>query len=130
MGGFSTPRLIYELSSGDMRCRGYQSGSNVGEARGGFTVQQGGAANVQIYLTGVAAREAPQEQPMAPTNAYVLGSVSNLGNIDSPTGFVTEPVTSPFSLTSVDPPGVVDTPTLIADNEGAWNYYSWLLESR
>jgi hypothetical protein len=86
-----------------------------------FTVQQGGAPNIRIYLTGVARREAPNEVAVAPTNAAYFVTVSNLGNVDYAGGFISQPVNQPFALTSVSSGGIATLATLAADSEVVWS---------
>lgn len=87
---------------------------------GAFTVQPGGAPNIQISLTGVVRVSPPQDQSHFPSSAAVFVTVSNAGNVDS-AGLVLEPVLTPFSLTSVSPPGVADLATLMSDSEVTWS---------
>lgn len=87
---------------------------------GGFTVQQGGTYNVQAYLTGAIAREAPYEQQTSPTDGVFFVTLTNTGNVDSGNVFVGQPVTAPFSLTSVSPPGITNFGSLAADSVAFW----------
>ena len=68
-----------------------------------FTVQQGGAPNIQIDLTGVEERKVPGEVALGPADAVVLATVSNTGNVDAAGGFVYLPLNSGFTLTSTSP---------------------------
>src|SRR5205814_2215542 len=86
-----------------------------------FAVQQGGAPNIQIYLTGFEVRKDPPEVSLGPADTVVFATISNIGNVDSSKMLVTEPVPTPFSLTSVSPAGVTDLASLTAGSEAAWN---------
>ncbi len=70
---------------------------------GGFTVQQGGAPNIQISIVGAESVEAPYDQPAA-TNAVIVTTVQNTGNVDLSGGVLSVPLPSPFELTSANPP--------------------------
>jgi Beta-propeller repeat len=85
-----------------------------------FTIQQGGAPNIQVHLTGVVARTAPGEVAVAPANALVIATVSNTGTVDSTGGFVVEPL-NPFSPTSVNPSAIANSATLAANQQVVWN---------
>jgi protein-disulfide isomerase len=87
----------------------------------GFTVQQGGTPSIQFYLTGVEERKVPAEVAVGPAEAIVFATVSNTGNVDSGAFLVSEPVAPPFSLTSVNPPGVASLATLTADSQVVWS---------
>ncbi len=83
-----------------------------------FKVQQGGAPNIQIYLTGM---EEPKNHPVAHDDDIVFFSVANVGNVDSPGALIVEPVTAPFSLTSVSPAGVASLAALTAGSTAMWS---------
>ncbi|HLK66557.1 MAG TPA: SBBP repeat-containing protein [Bryobacteraceae bacterium] len=70
-----------------------------------FTVQQGGAPNIRLYLTGLEVRKVPVEVSLGPADAVELVTVSNTGSIDSTGGIVSLPLSPPFTLTSSSPPG-------------------------
>jgi hypothetical protein len=81
-----------------------------------FTVQQGGAPNIEASLIGVA-----QSHPdVSSTGAAYFLTVSNTGSVDSG-ALVIVPVTPPFSLTSVNPPGVTNLAGLTAGSEAMWS---------
>ncbi|MGA2581371.1 MAG: SBBP repeat-containing protein [Bryobacteraceae bacterium] len=84
-----------------------------------FAVQQGGTPNIQVYLTGVVARQAPPEEPTAPANAFMLATVSNTGGVDSP-GLIATLSLSPFGLTSASPDGL---------GAGGSNFEVWISDS-
>jgi hypothetical protein len=86
-----------------------------------FTVKQGGAPNLRIYLTGAEVRKVPGEVPLGPADAVMFATVSNTGNVDSAGGFVFEPINAPFSPTSVTPAAVVNLTTLQTDSAVMWN---------
>ena len=85
-----------------------------------FTVQQGGAPNIQISLTGAARYVTGPETPVPYTNAIVFATVSNIGNVDPPPILVLEPVPPPFSLTSVDPTGLTTLASLTEASDAMW----------
>jgi hypothetical protein len=68
-----------------------------------FSVKQGGAPNVQIYLTGVAARRVPPEVGTGPADVLLDVTISNTGTVDAAGGFVYLPLNSGFTLTSTSP---------------------------
>jgi len=68
-----------------------------------FTVQQGGAPNIRIQLTGAAVREGGIDST-APFDAIYATTVQNTGNVDSSGGVLSLPLNSPFTGTSADPP--------------------------
>jgi hypothetical protein len=86
-----------------------------------LTVQQGGASNIQISLTGVVSVSPPQDQSRFPSSAVLFVTVSNIGNVDYSGGLVSEDVIPGFSLTSLSPAGAAGLPTLVTDSEAAWN---------
>jgi hypothetical protein len=86
-----------------------------------FTVQQGGATNIQLYLTGAEVRKVPAEVPLGPANAIVFATVTNTGNNDSSEILVIEPVSSPFSLTTVDPAGITGLADQVSDSDAIWD---------
>jgi hypothetical protein len=75
-----------------------------------FAVQQGGAPNIQISLTGVVEHEGNDSAP-APNNATLLVTVSNIGGVDSPGEIVSLPVNPPFTGTLVSPPDLAPQPS-------------------
>jgi hypothetical protein len=84
-----------------------------------FTVQQGGAPNIQMYITGLAVVDGEGAAPT--TNSVVNVIVSNAGSVDSPGILVSEPVQTPFTLTSVSPLGVADLASLTAGSAAVWS---------
>ena len=87
---------------------------------GGFTVQQGGATNLLLYLTGATERAAPVEVSFAPGTAVLFATISNGGTVDSAPTLVSVPLDSPFSPTSATPP-----PLLL----GASSPVTWIVPS-
>lgn len=83
-----------------------------------FTVQQGGAPNIQMSITGLAVQEGDGGTS---TNSVVNVIVSNRGSVDSTGTLVLEPVTAPFALTSVSPNGVAGLTSLTAGSEAVWS---------
>jgi len=84
-----------------------------------FTVQQGGAPNVQIYLTGVV--RVPENQLATPAAAAYFVTATNAGNVDAPARLIFGALGSGLSLTSVQPPGVADAAALAADGVVGWS---------
>jgi hypothetical protein len=86
-----------------------------------FTVQQGGAPSIRIYLTGVKTSKVPTDSSaVGPANAVVLATVSNRGDVDLNGGFVFQPTTPPFAFTSASPPPV-DSTSLSTDSSIVWS---------
>ncbi len=81
-----------------------------------FTVQQGGAANIQVSVVGTLAIK-PLDGP-TPVTYSIL--VSNTGNIDSSFAVVPSLLESDFTVTSVTPAAVADVPTLNGARAIAW----------
>jgi hypothetical protein len=71
-----------------------------------FTIQQGGAPNIQLYVTGVEARKVPGEVAQGPASSLVVTTVSNTGSVDLPGGSISLAMGSPFTLTSANPAGL------------------------
>jgi hypothetical protein len=84
-----------------------------------FTVQQGGAPNIQIYLSGVEARKVSHAVPLGPANMLNLATITNTGNTDA-RALVTLPINSPFLLTSVSPTGTNDFTVLASNGTAVW----------
>ncbi len=74
----------------------------------GFTVQQGGAANIQIQKTGTIAAKGDGGMGLPLPIGYTI-SVANTGNIDFNQLAVSEILDTHFSLTSVSPADVNNT---------------------
>ena len=87
---------------------------------GAFTVQQGGAPNIQVYLTGLERRKVPPEVQLGPADVLVAVTVSNTGNIDSTGTLISLPVDSPFTPTSATPTSLDDAQTLQTTSEVQW----------
>jgi uncharacterized repeat protein (TIGR01451 family) len=83
----------------------------------GFTVQQGGAPNIQVQKIGTLAITHPDGAPTTVT--YVI-AVSNSGNIDATGSAVSEVLDSELSLTSVSPPTATDIATANAEHYVLW----------
>ena len=86
-----------------------------------FTVQQGGAHNIQVYLTGVAVRQAPPEVALAPSKAAVLLSVRNTGTEDASAILIASELRSGFSLTAVEPEGSSNVSKMAATGVASWS---------
>jgi hypothetical protein len=84
-----------------------------------FTVQQGGAPNIRIEITGAARQTS--EKPGTPTNAIIFATASNIGNVDSAPVFIAEPTSPGFSLTSVNPAAQASAAELGAVWLALWN---------
>jgi hypothetical protein len=86
-----------------------------------FTVQQGGAPNIQIYLTGVAVRQGPPEVALAPSKTAFFATATNIGNADATNVLVVTSLGPEFSLSAVQPPGSDSIPTMTAAGVASWS---------
>ncbi|HEY3825270.1 MAG TPA: SBBP repeat-containing protein [Bryobacteraceae bacterium] len=78
---------------------------------GAFTVEAGGAPNIQLYITGLEARRVPPETASGPASSVWNTTISNTGTIDSAGGYIAISADSQVSLTSVNPSAIVPPPT-------------------
>lgn len=85
-----------------------------------FTVQQGGAPNIRIYVTGVEARRVPPEVPIGPADALIIATASNTGNVDSTGGFISLSSDGQFTLTSASPAGLANATQGSPDDFEVW----------
>ena len=85
---------------------------------GAFTIEQGGAPNIRIELTGAARQKGEEIGSLG--SAVLFVAVSNIGNVDSAGSFISLPIPSPFALASVSPPGITNLAGLMAGSEAQW----------
>jgi hypothetical protein len=84
-----------------------------------FAVKQGGAPNIQLYLTGVI-RVPPSEETGASASAAYFLTATNSGSVDAPNTLIASTLGQNPSLTSVQPPGLTDLPTMQAQGIATW----------
>jgi hypothetical protein len=85
-----------------------------------FTIQQGGQANIHISLTGVEARRVSHNVLLGPAATLEVTTITNTGNVDSTGGYISLPLSPPFTLTSASRPGLADGSQGAADDFPFW----------
>jgi hypothetical protein len=84
-----------------------------------FTIQQGGAPNIQISLSGVVARALVGDSS-ATNNAAFFLTATNTGAIDAPNSLIMSSLGQQFSLTAVQPSALADVATIAAGGAASW----------
>jgi hypothetical protein len=77
-----------------------------------FTVQEGGAPNIQVVKLGTPAIKPNDEHRNSPINVNFFITVTNIGNIDTADGFLSDLLDNRSSLTSVNPPDLASAPAV------------------
>ncbi len=85
-----------------------------------FSVQQGGEPSFQIYLTGVAARQAPPEVALSASKTLFLVTTQNTGDADASGVLITAALSPEFSLAAVQPTGSDSVPNMAAAGVASW----------
>ncbi len=86
-----------------------------------FTVQKGGPSNIQITVSGFAARQAPPEVALSPSKTAFFVTAQNTSKSDAHGVLIAAALSPGFSLAAVQPAGLDSVSNMAAAGVAGWS---------